>query len=171
MLRGFATINYWAADLATVRDWYSELLWIEPYFERAELDGRIIGPDDPDYERARLGYVEFRIGDYQHELGLIDRRYAPGGSPPPSSTRSGMFSASCTTHTIWRSCGRRSRGERHRASGVGLDGASRLFQAPLDRMTPPEAGRATREGVHIGEVRAAGDASDGGGREACAGRR
>jgi predicted enzyme related to lactoylglutathione lyase len=79
MLRGFATINYWAADLAAARDWYAELLGVGPYFERAELDGRIIGPDDPDYHRARLGYVEFRIGDYQHELGLIDRRYAPGG--------------------------------------------------------------------------------------------
>ena len=84
MLRGFATINYWAADLAAARDWYAELLGVEPYFERAEFDGRIIGPDDPDYHRARLGYVEFRIGDYQHELGLIDSRYAPGG--PPTGT-------------------------------------------------------------------------------------
>jgi catechol 2,3-dioxygenase-like lactoylglutathione lyase family enzyme len=84
MLRGFATINYWAANLTAARDWYSELLGMEPYFERAQLEGRIIGPDDPDYERARLGYVEFRIGDYQHELGLIDSRYAPGG--PPTST-------------------------------------------------------------------------------------
>jgi uncharacterized glyoxalase superfamily protein PhnB len=84
MLRGFATINYWAADLAAAREWYAELLGTEPYFERAELDGRIIGPDDPDYHRGRLGYVEFRIGDYQHELGLVDSRYAPGG-PPASS--------------------------------------------------------------------------------------
>ncbi len=81
MLRGFATINYWAADLAAARKWYSELLETEPYFERAELEGRVIGPDDPDYDRGRLGYVEFRIGDYQHELGLVDSRYAPGGPP------------------------------------------------------------------------------------------
>ena len=81
MLRGFATINYWADDLAAAKAWYSDLLGVEPYFERAELDGRIIGPDDPDFDRARLGYVEFRIGDYQHELGLIDGRYAPGGPP------------------------------------------------------------------------------------------
>jgi predicted enzyme related to lactoylglutathione lyase len=27
--------------------------------------------------RARSGYVEFRIGGYQHELGIIDRRFAP----------------------------------------------------------------------------------------------
>ncbi len=25
-------------------------------------------------------YLEFRLGDYQHELGLIDRPYAPEGS-------------------------------------------------------------------------------------------
>jgi predicted enzyme related to lactoylglutathione lyase len=79
MLRGFATINYWADDLKAARDWYVELLGVEPYFERAELDGRVIGPDDPDYSRGRLGYVEFRIGDYQHELGFIDRKYAAPG--------------------------------------------------------------------------------------------
>ena len=28
----------------------------------------------------RPGYTEFRLGDYQHELGLIDSRYAPNGS-------------------------------------------------------------------------------------------
>jgi hypothetical protein len=28
----------------------------------------------------RPGYYEFRIGDYQHELGLIDSRYAPTSS-------------------------------------------------------------------------------------------
>jgi predicted enzyme related to lactoylglutathione lyase len=42
-----------------------------PYFER-------FGPD------ARLAYVEFRVGDYQHELGLIDRKYAPHGGGGPA---------------------------------------------------------------------------------------
>jgi hypothetical protein len=41
MLRGFATINYWAADLAAAKDWYSELLGIEPYFERADQPDRV----------------------------------------------------------------------------------------------------------------------------------
>ena len=59
MLRGFATVNYWADDLEVVKDWYAELLGIEPYFER-------------------VGYYEFRVGHYEHELSLIDRRYAPG---------------------------------------------------------------------------------------------
>ncbi|MGW6573631.1 VOC family protein [Streptomyces sp. NPDC054945] len=61
MLRGFATINFWADDLDAAKAWYAELLGIEPYFERP-------------------GYAEFRIGDYQHELGIVDRRYAPPGA-------------------------------------------------------------------------------------------
>jgi predicted enzyme related to lactoylglutathione lyase len=63
-LRGFATINYWADDMEAAIAWYSELLGIAPYFERT-------GPD------GQLAYAEFRLGDYQHELGLIDRRFAP----------------------------------------------------------------------------------------------
>jgi predicted enzyme related to lactoylglutathione lyase len=61
MLRGFATISFWADDLEAAKKWYAELLSIEPYFERP-------------------GYCEFRVGDHQDELGLIDSRYAPGGS-------------------------------------------------------------------------------------------
>jgi predicted enzyme related to lactoylglutathione lyase len=61
MLRGLTTVSYWAADLAAAKKWYAELLGIDPYFERP-------------------GYAEFRLGDYQHELGLIDSRYAPEGS-------------------------------------------------------------------------------------------
>jgi len=61
MLRGFALVSYWADDLEAAKEWYAELLGIEPYFERP-------------------GYYEFRVGDYQHELGLIDSRYAPEGS-------------------------------------------------------------------------------------------
>lgn len=26
------------------------------------------------------GYIEFRVGDYQHELGIIDSNYAPQGA-------------------------------------------------------------------------------------------
>lgn len=61
-LRGFATISFYAADHEAAKKWYAGLLGIEPYFERP-------------------GYAEFRVGDYQHELGLIDSRYAPAGSP------------------------------------------------------------------------------------------
>jgi predicted enzyme related to lactoylglutathione lyase len=68
MLRGFATINYWADDLEAATRWYAELLGVEPYFQRP-------GPD------GRPAYVEFRIGDYEDELGLVDRRFAPAGAP------------------------------------------------------------------------------------------
>src|SRR5690606_41725473 len=45
------------------REWYFRLLGIEPYFVRPE-----VGPP---------AYIEYRIGDYEHELGIIDRRYSP----------------------------------------------------------------------------------------------
>ncbi|MEW9553024.1 VOC family protein [Nonomuraea sp. NPDC050783] len=62
MLRGFATLNFYAADFEGAKRWYAELLGVEPYYE---VPG---------------AYAEFRIGDYQHELGLINARYAPGGA-------------------------------------------------------------------------------------------
>jgi len=58
-LRGLTTVSYFATDHAAARTWYTEFLGVEPYFERP-------------------GYVEFRLGDYQHELGIIDSRYVPG---------------------------------------------------------------------------------------------
>ncbi|GAA3593755.1 VOC family protein [Nonomuraea rosea] len=67
MLRGPATINIWADDVAAAGKWYAELLGVEPYFERP-------GDGQP------AAYLEFRIGDHQAELGLIDRSYAPPGT-------------------------------------------------------------------------------------------
>ncbi|MGY0236793.1 VOC family protein [Longispora urticae] len=64
MLRGLSTLNLWAEDLPAATRWYTDLLGVEPYFT-SEAAGR--GP----------GYVEFRIGDHQAELGIIDRRFAP----------------------------------------------------------------------------------------------
>lgn len=58
MLRGLTTVTYFAADHEKAKRWYTDLLGVEPYFDRP-------------------GYAEFRIGDYQHELGLIDAAYAP----------------------------------------------------------------------------------------------
>ena len=55
-------MSFWASDLAAAEQWYTTLLGQPPYF-------------------VRPGYREFRIGDYQHELGLIDRQYAPTGAP------------------------------------------------------------------------------------------
>src|SRR5688572_300568 len=62
-LRGMATISFFADDLEAAKKWYTELLGIDPYF-------------------VRDGYIEFRIGDYMHELGIIDSRYTPKGAKP-----------------------------------------------------------------------------------------
>ena len=71
MLRGLTTISFFADDLTAARDWYTEVTGVEPYFER-EVEGV-------------PAYIEYRLGDYQHELGIIDRRFAgpaqePGGA-------------------------------------------------------------------------------------------
>lgn len=58
-LRGLSTVSFFASDHAAAKKWYTDFLGIEPYFERP-------------------GYCEFRLGDYQHELGLIDSKYVPG---------------------------------------------------------------------------------------------
>lgn len=64
ILRGIATLSFWAADVEAAKAWYIELLGLAPYFERS-------GPD------GKLAYIEFRLGDYQHELGIINSSYAP----------------------------------------------------------------------------------------------
>ncbi|WP_329082316.1 MULTISPECIES: VOC family protein [unclassified Streptosporangium] len=56
MLRGLTTVTFHTDDLGAARRWYAELLGIEPYLDRPP-------------------YMEFRIGDYQHELGFLDSRY------------------------------------------------------------------------------------------------
>jgi predicted enzyme related to lactoylglutathione lyase len=65
MLRGFATVSYYATDLEAASAWYTEVLGIEPYF-------------------ARPGYIEFRVGDYEHELGIIDAQYRPTTPETPA---------------------------------------------------------------------------------------
>jgi predicted enzyme related to lactoylglutathione lyase len=72
MLRGLVTVNHYADDLAAAQSWYTELLGAEPYFAR-EVDGK-------------PAYIEFRIGDYQHELGVIDSRFAARGPVPNTMT-------------------------------------------------------------------------------------
>ncbi|WP_428659276.1 VOC family protein [Runella sp.] len=58
VLRGLATISFYATDHQAAKKWYTEFLGIEPYFNMP-------------------GYAEFRIGDFQHELGIIDSAFAP----------------------------------------------------------------------------------------------
>jgi len=63
MLRGLTTVTFFADDVAAARRWYAEFLGIDAYFVRAFV--------------GHLAYAEFRIGDLQHELGIVDRRFAP----------------------------------------------------------------------------------------------
>lgn len=67
MLRGMATVTFWADDLDAAIAWYTELLGVEPYY-RFPYEGK-------------AAYIEFRLGDSQDELGFIDRKYAPAGAP------------------------------------------------------------------------------------------
>lgn len=63
MLRGFATVSFYATDLHAARAWYTELLGVEPYYAV------------PDAENP--GYLEWRFGDFECELGIVDAKYAP----------------------------------------------------------------------------------------------
>jgi predicted enzyme related to lactoylglutathione lyase/uncharacterized damage-inducible protein DinB len=55
---GVSTVRLHAADLPSARAWYADLLGAEPYFVRDE-------------------YVEWRVGPHDHELGILDVKYAP----------------------------------------------------------------------------------------------
>ena len=71
MLRGLCTVNFFAEDHAAAAKWYSELFGVPPCYDSADY-GK--GP----------GYLEFRIGDYEHEFGILSSTFAPhptGGSP------------------------------------------------------------------------------------------
>ncbi len=63
MLRGLATVSFYATDVKAARDWYAKLLGIDAYYA-------VPSADEP-------AYVEFRFGDFQCELGIIDAKYAP----------------------------------------------------------------------------------------------
>lgn len=62
-LRGLANVSFWAEDIKAAEKWYTELLGIEPYFQRPSVENP--------------AYIEYRIGDSQDELGIIDKKYAP----------------------------------------------------------------------------------------------
>jgi predicted enzyme related to lactoylglutathione lyase len=58
-LRGLTTVTFFADDLDAARTWYGQVFEIEPYFVR---------------EGA---YLEWRVGDYQHEFGVLNSKFAP----------------------------------------------------------------------------------------------
>ncbi len=63
VLRGMANISYWADDVKEAAKWYAKVFDTQPYFHRPNADA----PE----------YVEFRVGDYQHEVGIISKKYRP----------------------------------------------------------------------------------------------
>lgn len=63
MFRGLTNVSFWADDVKAARQWYTELLGLEPYFQRPDAD--------------QPAYLEYRIGDFPDELGIIDAKYAP----------------------------------------------------------------------------------------------
>jgi len=70
-LRGFATLTFWADDVAAAVAWYTELLGVAPYFTRP-------GPG------GGLAYAKFRTGDHDAaEVAIADRSFDPAGSPGP----------------------------------------------------------------------------------------
>lgn len=70
MLRGMTTVALLAEDFEGAKRWYSELLGIDPYF------------DQP-------WYAEFRVGDHQHELGILNARFAGQLGGVPATDRPG----------------------------------------------------------------------------------
>lgn len=67
-LRGMATVNFWADDVVAARDWYAELFGVAAYFQMPNVN--------------HPAYVEFRLGDYESEFGIIDRKFAPKAMQP-----------------------------------------------------------------------------------------
>lgn len=63
ILRGLATISFFADNIQEAKKWYTQFLEIEPYYSF------------PDEENP--AYVEFRIGEFEHELGIIDKKHQP----------------------------------------------------------------------------------------------
>ncbi|MEU4695207.1 VOC family protein [Actinoplanes sp. NPDC023714] len=69
-LRGFTTVTFFADDLEAARSWYTSVFEIEPYFDKGGA------------------YLEWRVGDYQHEFGVLKSAFAPH---PVGGTASGAI--------------------------------------------------------------------------------
>ncbi|MFC7532816.1 VOC family protein [Actinoplanes sp. GCM10030250] len=59
MLRGITTVTFFADDMEAATSWYTKVFGAEPYFNRQNA------------------YIEWRVGDYQHEFGLLSSKFAP----------------------------------------------------------------------------------------------
>ncbi|GAA2209645.1 VOC family protein [Nonomuraea monospora] len=81
MLRGLTTTAFYSPDFEATKRWYTELFGIPPYM------------DTP-------AYMEWRIGDYQHEFGVIHSQYAgtPLAMTPDPATIGGPAGAMIHWH-------------------------------------------------------------------------
>ncbi|MGM7672055.1 VOC family protein [Microbacterium sp. A93] len=68
MFRGIANLNLVADDMPAAIDWYSTVMGTPPYFTRPEG-----GPAQ---------YAEWRFGDDEDELALMDARFRPALAQP-----------------------------------------------------------------------------------------
>ena len=73
-LRGMANVSYWADDVIAAREWYNKVFHMEPYFQK---------PDS-----SNPSYIEYRVGDYLHEVGIINSKFRP---QPVSGTPGGAI--------------------------------------------------------------------------------
>lgn len=70
MFNGPATYNLFASDMSAAIAWYSTLFGSEPYFTNPTT--------------GTPAYAEWRIGDSQTEVGLVDAGWAPYPVGQPS---------------------------------------------------------------------------------------
>ena len=77
-LRGMATVNFWADDVAAARDWYGKLFGVDAYFQMPSKEAP--------------AYVEFRIGDDAAHARVSRRRDA---SPRRTAARDGCGDDEC----------------------------------------------------------------------------
>jgi predicted enzyme related to lactoylglutathione lyase len=136
VLRGLTTTNFFADDLDAAAAWYTRLFGIEPYFTNP------------------AGYVEFRIGDYHHEFGIVQSTHAPHDThtgPAGAITYWAVDDLHATLDRLTELGATphdqpRARGEGYTTASV-LDPFGNIlgimtnthYHAVLDRMTNPEA--------------------------------
>ncbi|MGB3337804.1 MAG: VOC family protein [Devosia sp.] len=71
-LRGLTTVVFPVKDFERAKAWYADVLGVAPYM------------DTP-------AYAEFRIGDYQHEFGLLNVEMAGDFANPPGGAAAGAI--------------------------------------------------------------------------------
>ncbi|WP_407285310.1 VOC family protein [Streptomyces sp. BP-8] len=123
--RGLATIRYHADDLAAARAWYTEVLGVEPYFERPE-------------------YLEFRLGDHLQEFGISRTPSAPAGVV---AYRGGRMRGPAGLMPLAAQPTSRSRSSGDDADARGLDDFFDVVRMAADTLPAPQ-----EAGVELGQL-------------------